>query len=74
MYALNKIAITEGLEDIEKLRQDSTVIETNIHYPTNNSLVWDCLKESHRLLGHLKSEVEGLEYRDYTVDAKKTFY
>lgn len=74
MYSLNKIAISEGLEDIEKLRQDSTVIETNIHYPTNNSLVWDCIKESYRILGHLKSEVEGLEYRDYTVDAKKTFF
>jgi len=45
LVALNKIAISEGLEDVEKLRQDSTIVETNIHYPTNNSLVWDCIKE-----------------------------
>lgn len=74
MVALNKIAIGEGLEDIEKLRQDSTVVETNIHYPTNNALVWDCIKESHRLLTHLAEEVSELDYRDYTKDAKKTFY
>ena len=74
LIQLNKIAIGEGLEDIEKLRQDSTVVETNIHYPTNNSLVWDCIKESHRLLTHLAQEVNDLDYRDYTKDAKKTFY
>jgi len=31
--------IGEGLEDIEKLRKDSTVVESNIYYPTNNSLI-----------------------------------
>ena len=74
LVRINKIAIGEGLEDIEKLRQDSTVVETNIHYPTNNSLVWDCIKESHRLLSQLAEEVKDLDYRDYTKDAKKTFY
>jgi IS5 family transposase len=74
LFALNKIAIGEGLEDIEKLRQDSTVIESNIHYPTNNSLVWDCIKESHRLLTHLKKEMSDLDYRDYTKSAKKLYF
>ena len=74
LVQLNKIAIQEGLEDMEKLRQDSTVVETNIHYPTNNSLIWDCIKESHRLLTHLSEEISGLGYRDYTKDAKKTFF
>jgi len=71
---LNKIAINEGLEDIEKLRQDSTVVKTNIHYPTNNSLVWDCIKESHRLLSKLSGEISGVSYRDYLKTAKKTYY
>jgi IS5 family transposase len=53
MIELNKIAIAGGLEDVKELRQDSTVIETNIHYPTNNSLVYDCIKESERLLERL---------------------
>jgi len=74
LVSLNKIAISEGLEDLRKLRQDSTVIETNIHYPTNNSLVWDCIKESERLLHHLQEEITGLNYRDYTKSAKKTYY
>lgn len=74
LVSLNKIAITAGLEDLEKLRQDSTVVETNIHYPTNNSLVWDCIKESHRLLTYLSEEVKGLNYRDYTKTAKRTYF
>ena len=71
---LNKIAIEEGLEDLQRLRQDSTVVETNIHYPTNNSLLWDCIKESHRLLDHLSEEVNRLDYRDYRKSGKKTFF
>lgn len=74
MIYLNKIAIEEGLEDLKQLRQDSTVIETNIHYPTNNSLVWDCISESHRLLEHLQKEIIDLDYRDYSKSAKKTFF
>ena len=74
MVALNKIAINEGIEDMEKVRQDSTVVETNVHYPTNNSLVWDCIKESHRLLVNLQQEITDLDYRDYTKAAKKTYF
>ncbi|MCJ7616198.1 MAG: ISNCY family transposase [Desulfobacterales bacterium] len=74
LVELNKIAINEGLEDIEKIRQDSTVVETNIHYPTNNAILWDCIKEAHRLLGHLREEINTLSYRDYTTQAKKTYY
>jgi len=71
---LNRIAIGEGIEDIEKLRQDSTIVETNIHYPTNNSILWDCIKEAHRLLKHLNEEINGLNYIDYTKQAKKTYF
>lgn len=74
LVELNKIAINEGIEDLEKIRQDSTVVETNIHYPTNNSLLWDCIKEAYRLLGHLKEEVEGLSYLDYSKEGKKTYF
>ena len=69
-----KIAINEGFEDISKIRQDSTVVKSNIHYPTNNSLVWDCINESHRLLSHLKEEVESLSFIDYTKSAKSTYF
>jgi len=74
MVELNKIAIGEGLEDIKSFRQDSTVIETNIHYPTNNSLVWDCIKESERLLKHLQEEIEGMSFEEYKKKAKKMYF
>jgi transposase, IS5 family len=73
LLALNKIAISQGLEDLESLRTDSTVVETNIHFPTNNSLVWDCIREAHRLLGKL-AEQEGIAVRDYTAGAKSTYF
>jgi transposase, IS5 family len=69
-----KIAVDEGYEDISKIRQDSTVVKSNIHYPTNNALVWDCIKESHRLLSQLKEEVETLSFIDYTKSAKSTYF
>jgi len=74
LVEINKIAIGSGYEDIEKIRQDSTVVESNIHYPTNNSLVWDCIKESDRLLGYLKEEITSLGYIDYTKSAKRTYF
>lgn len=74
LVEINKIAISEGLEDIKSVSQDSTVVKTNIHYPTNNSLVWDCVKTSTRLLSQLKEEITTLDFIDYTKSAKKTFY
>ena len=74
MVEINKIAIQEGYEDMEQFRVDSTVVETNIHYPTNNSLVWDCVKESQRLLKHLKEEISGVDIEDYRKRAKKTYF
>jgi IS5 family transposase len=74
LIALNKIAINEGLEDLNKIRQDSTVIESNIHYPTNNSLVWDCIKTSHNLLEKLSVELPDFHYRNYLKSAKRTYY
>lgn len=74
MMAINKLAIEEGLESVEQFRQDSFVVESDIHYPTNNSLVWDCIKEGHRLLEHLAQEVSELKYQDYKKGAKKTYF
>ncbi len=39
LVALNKIAMGEGIEDGRSICTDRTVIETNIHHPTNNSLI-----------------------------------
>jgi IS5 family transposase len=59
---------------VKELRQDSTVIETNIHYPTNNSFLYDCIKESKRVLEHLKEEIEGFSYDEYRAKTKQTYF
>lgn len=74
LVEINKIAIAEGYEDLSKMTQDSTVVKSNIHYPTNNSLVWDCLKESHRLLEQLNNEIASLNFEDYRKGAKKVYF
>lgn len=74
MIAINKIALAEGLDDFSKARTDSTAIETNIHYPTNNSLMWDCIRTFDRLLAKLADETGGvIRARRYKKQAKKHF-
>ena len=74
LVEINKIAICEGFENIQSVSQDSTVVKTNIHHPTNNSLVWDCVKTSIRLLSQLKEEITTLDFINYSKSAKKTFF
>lgn len=74
LVEINKIAIIEGFEQLKSVSQDSSVVESNIHYPTNNSLVWDCIKTSTNLLSKLKEEINTLDFIDYTRSAKKTYY
>ena len=57
--------------DVKSVSQDSPVDKTNIHYPTNNSLVWDCVKTSTKLLEQLKQEVDTLDFIDYTAALRK---
>ena len=74
MIAINKIAMGEGLENGKSIRTDSTVVETNIHYPTNNSLMWDCLKTIDRLLKKLKDSGVEIKPRSYKKQAKKNHF
>jgi hypothetical protein len=39
-------AVALGLEDGAKLRVDTTVVETDIHHPTDNTLLWDVVTAS----------------------------
>lgn len=74
LVAVNKICIEEGFEDVSKLRQDSTVVKSNIHYPTNNALVWDCIRVSCDILEKLKTQITDFNYTDYRKGAKKIYY
>jgi IS5 family transposase len=46
-------AVTLGLENGKKLRVDTTVVETDIHYPTDSTLLWDTVRVVTRLIGDL---------------------
>jgi len=74
LVAINRIAMGEGIEDGRRVRTDSTVVETNIHYPTNNSLIWDCIKTINRLLKKLKDSGVEIKVRSYKKQAKKNHY
>jgi len=39
--AVVEAAVQLGLEDGKQLRVDTTVVETDIHYPTDATLLWD---------------------------------
>ena len=42
--AVIQAAVDDGLEDGEKLRADTTVVETNIRWPTDATLLWDTVR------------------------------
>ncbi len=75
MVEINRIMMREeGIEDGKSLRTDSTVVETDIHYPTNNSLIWDCIKTSHRLLKKLEETGKIRKVRNYQKQGKKNAF
>src|SRR5438132_1603309 len=51
--AVIRVAVTLGLEDGTKLRVDTTVVETDIHHPTDNTLLWDSVRVVTRLVRKL---------------------
>ena len=50
--ALTHYALEKERIDPSRLRVDTTVVETNIHYPTDVSLLWDSFRVLYRLLSH----------------------
>jgi len=72
MVAINKVMIEEaGVEDCKRVRMDSTVVETDIHYPTNSELTWDCIKTAHRFIKTLQESGCLKKARNYQKQAKK---
>ena len=74
--ALSGYAVSEKKIDGEKCRLDTTVVETNIHYPTDSSLLWDSFRTLARLLGDFQREYSALEldHRFHTRKVKKLAY
>lgn len=65
-----------GVEDGERIRVDSTAVESNIHHPTDSGLLWDCVRVLTRILRQVETEFDGLRGRfsDHTRVAKRLRY
>src|SRR5499425_2441560 len=70
-------AVGLGLEDGAKLRVDTTVVETDIHHPTDNTLLWDVVRVVTRLIGRLAKALELRRikgFRDRRRSARRRMY
>lgn len=66
-------AVDEGLEDGSMLRADTTVVQTHIHHPTDNKLLWDTVRVVTRIAGQLQKRLgdSGKKFRNRTRSAKR---
>ncbi len=76
MEAINQIIIQraqrEGIERGKKIRVDCTVMETNIHDPTDSWLLWDCVRVMTRSL-HRTKDLTDFCFTDHTRRAKRRY-
>jgi transposase, IS5 family len=63
-------AISVGVEDGKAVRTDCTVIESNIHYPTDSLLLWDCVRKLTDLLDDA-SDIIRVSYSNHRKVAKR---
>ncbi len=73
--ALSQYALQEEKISGEKQRMDTTVYETNIHYPTDSSLLWDSFRTLSRLLRNVQNQLPqlDLQHRYHNKKVKKLF-
>ena len=55
--AVVQAAVALGLEDGAQLRVDTTVVETDIHWPTDSTLLWDAVRVITRLVKRVGEHV-----------------
>src|SRR5437879_6545471 len=62
LQAVNELvvqaAVDVGLEEGQKLRVDTTVVQTDIHHPTDSTLLWDVVRVVTRLIIRLTEAVQ----------------
>lgn len=66
----------EGIERGDKIRGDTTVVDANIHEPTDSALLWDCVRVATRLMKRMARIQPSLRraFRDHTRRAKRRAY
>jgi transposase, IS5 family len=65
------VAKKKGVERGRKVRIDATVVETDIHAPTDSSLLYDGVRVLARLLGEAKTRCGFSAWSDHTRRAKR---
>jgi len=69
---LTGFAIGEGRISPKTLRVDTTVVESNIHWPTDSSLLWDSFRKLHVLLRRVSRLSPGIiDNRFHVAKVKK---
>jgi len=70
---LLQVANTAGIEKGRKVRTDCTAIESNIHKPSDSSLLWDGIRVLTRLLREVKEKVPSanIHFTDHTKRARR---
>ncbi len=73
---ITRVAIKLGVEKGKSARMDSTGVESNIHYPTDGELLWDCVRVLDRVIEGVMEEYPDMEiaYHNHTKRAKKRRY
>jgi IS5 family transposase len=64
-------AVEMGLAKIDKIRTDTTVVETNIHFPTDSGLLWDVVRVHTRLVKQLRHELGTMLRCDFSDRARR---
>ena len=67
---LSGYAVEEEKITGEKLRMDTTAYETNIHYPTDSSLLWDSFRTMSHLQRQIRNDFPELKLRHRYHDKK----
>jgi IS5 family transposase len=71
---LARYAVRQGMVDPAVIRSDTTVVETNIHYPTDSSLLWDTWRVASRILKRARGIArESVPYRFHDRKIKRLY-
>lgn len=65
-----KYAANNGIERGERIRTDCTVVESNIHHPTDSRLLWDGVRVLTRLMGQTREQF-GIPFANHARRAKR---
>jgi transposase, IS5 family len=71
---LGRYGVGKGIINPKVIRTDTTVMESNIHYPTDASLLWDTWRVTERLLVRArKISAESVPHRFHSRKIKKLY-